>query len=67
MVSGAVVLRHLRLCAEPKCHALSVCDSSALVEDCEIAGARRGGWRWWALCGLDVVEWVMLRSFFDGF
>ena len=31
----------MRLCAEPKCHALSVRDSSALIEDCEVAGPLR--------------------------
>lgn len=51
--SSSCVLRHLRLCAEPKCHALSVRDSSPLIEDCELVGASGESARG-AKAGLDV-------------
>ncbi|CAE7243974.1 unnamed protein product [Symbiodinium sp. KB8] len=37
--ASACALRHLRLCAESSCHALTVSNSSPLIEGCEIVGS----------------------------
>ncbi|CAE6920188.1 unnamed protein product [Symbiodinium sp. CCMP2592] len=37
--ASACALRHLRLCAESRCHALTVSNSSPLIEGCEIVGS----------------------------
>ncbi|CAK9106747.1 unnamed protein product [Durusdinium trenchii] len=51
--SSCCVLRHLRLCAEPKGHAIAVRSASPLIEDCDVVGAAGEAARG-ARAGVDV-------------